>query len=124
MLKTCRRCGECKALEQFHIRTDSPDGRQLYCKACQTAMVSRQDAMALAARRREYRLTHLDEVRQRERTYRIHRRDHRNALARQAYARNRQAILAQRRIERQRRRMAQGLPPIGRPGRPIKLRNE
>ena len=34
VVKRCAMCGETKPLSEFHLNTNEPDGRQVYCKPC------------------------------------------------------------------------------------------
>ena len=55
-MKTCRKCGETKPLDEFHRRKSSRDGRQACCKTCRRAQQSEYDARPeVRAHRAEYR---------------------------------------------------------------------
>jgi hypothetical protein len=58
--KTCGRCKQVKSLDQFYKLASSPDGRQVWCKKCQSeahkAWQSQPEVKAkLAAYMRRYR---------------------------------------------------------------------
>jgi Recombination endonuclease VII len=44
--KWCRRCGETKLAEAFATHTSRPDGRQVHCRACQSAEYRRKQMAA------------------------------------------------------------------------------
>lgn len=46
--KRCRKCDEVKTLEDFHRKTSSVDGRQPYCRVCNSREAAKRKAARLA----------------------------------------------------------------------------
>lgn len=72
-MKTCSRCKQQKALDEFPCCAKKKDGRHSYCRLCNTAVVADwkarnpDRAKSLEA---GYRARNLDQVRERNRTFR------------------------------------------------------
>jgi len=56
--KTCQRCGQEKTLDEFHYRARSKDGRQAYCKDCNTAQAAEWGVDNIEKRRLYQRRTY------------------------------------------------------------------
>lgn len=41
--KECRKCKETKSYDEFHNSSSRPDGKNMYCRKCQNAMVEKNE---------------------------------------------------------------------------------
>lgn len=72
MTKMCPKCGISKSVSEFSIRRCRADGRNPYCHRCQLDYDRKYRAVnadALAAKRKAYRVTNLEVIKERDRTY-------------------------------------------------------
>lgn len=86
--KTCRKCGEWRALDGFHAKRDNSDGRDNKCKSC--VLASRKAYRAanperVAAANRAYREANSDRLRAYSKRYRELNRERLDAAARERY---------------------------------------
>lgn len=71
-MKTCKKCGETKALSEFNKHRGNKDGLQYTCKACKKAVSAiyyTKTKEVQAERSRRYREANIERVRARSRKY-------------------------------------------------------
>lgn len=132
-MRRCPKCGQTLPLDPDHFHrnrtrnSDSHGGYQHYCKPCQNDAVRRSVAKNPALyieHRKRYRLRHRERRLAYEKVYRANNVAKLRADAHDYYVRNRVQVLASMKARRIARRIAAGLPPVGKPGRPPKYFDE
>ena len=69
-MKTCTKCGETKALDEFGVRRNRPSGRNSACKECKVRAEKARYSVKkteILAKQRQHRLENLDDYRRRGR---------------------------------------------------------